>query len=502
VTRAPRETAPVRTAIIVAALKRAGLLVSAGAMPETVTTIADDSRQAAQGSLFVAMRGAGADGHSYLAPAANNGATCAIVEDASAAAAAGLAAIVVRDGRRAAATAAAAFYGEPARALALVGVTGTNGKTTTVGMLRHLLDARDAPSASIGTLGVLTGSAGEPVDGGSGLTTPGPVELQRLLRTLVDRGVSSVAIEASSHALHQHRLDGLAFSAAVFTNLTRDHLDYHLTMDAYLEAKALLIGLLAPGGTAVLNADDAAWRKLPAPPKRLTFGLDSAADVRAAHVRFESRGSTWRLLTPAGEADVHLPLIGDFNIANALGAAGAALALGIPAARIADRLGSLPQVPGRLEIVGEHPTVLRDYAHTPDALERALAALRPFTPGELIVVFGAGGDRDRGKRPLMAEVADRLANRLIVTSDNPRTENPERILDDIVANLPDGRYERIEDRREAIARAIAIADPERDVVLLAGKGHENYQIRGTVKHHFDEREIVGEILSARAGLPR
>ena len=226
--------------------------------------------------------------------------------------------------------------------------------------------------------------------------------------------------------------------------------------------------------------------------------MTARADVRAADVRFEPRVSSWRLVTPDGSADVQLPLIGDFNVANALGAAGAALALGMSAATIAEKLSALPQVPGRLEIVGEHPTVLRDYAHTPDALERALAALRPFTPGKLIVVFGAGGDRDRGKRPLMAQVADRLADRIVVTSDNPRTENPERILDDIVAALPDGRYERLEDRRAAIARAIAIADPARDVILLAGKGHETYQIRGTVKYHFDEREIVTELLAARA----
>jgi UDP-N-acetylmuramoyl-L-alanyl-D-glutamate--2,6-diaminopimelate ligase len=287
------------------------------------------------------------------------------------------------------------------------------------------------------------------------------------------------------------------FAAAVFTNLTRDHLDYHGTMAAYFAAKASLVSHLAEGGVAVVNADDPAWDALPPAPRLVTFGAAGAgADVRAEDVTYGARGSSWRLVTPTGSAPVQLPLIGDFNVANALGAAATAHALGMDAATIAARLGSQPQVPGRLEIIGERPTVLRDYAHTPDALERALDALRPFTPGALIVMFGAGGDRDRGKRPLMAQVAGRLADRVIITSDNPRTEDPERILDDLAAALRPGHFERFEDRRAAIARAIAIADPARDVVLLAGKGHEDYQVRGLVKLPFDEKLIVGEILAA------
>jgi UDP-N-acetylmuramoyl-L-alanyl-D-glutamate--2,6-diaminopimelate ligase len=265
------------------------------------------------------------------------------------------------------------------------------------------------------------------------------------------------------------------------------------------------VHLLAPGGAAIVNADDPAWRALPPAPRLVTFGtFDGAAvatDLSAELVRYTPRGSSWVLATPSGNAPVELPLIGDFNVANALGAAAAAYALGRGPGDIAARLSTMPQVPGRLEIIGEHPTVLRDYAHTPDALERALQAMRPFTPDKLIVVFGAGGDRDRGKRPLMGVNADRFADTVIVTSDNPRTEDPERILDDIVAPLAPARYERIEDRRAAIVRAIALADPARDVVLLAGKGHETYQIRGTVKRHFDEREIVQEILAERRTTP-
>ena len=478
------------------ALARAGQLIEErGATGDVVTGITDDSRQVAPGNCFVAVRGTAGDGHAYLADVERAGASCAIVEDAGATA---LPVLVVREGRVAAAIAAAAFYGEPARALRVVGVTGTNGKTTTVGILRHLLDAEGARAASIGTLGVLVGSAGDPLPGGAGLTTPGPVELQRTLRALVDAGVRSVAMEVSSHALHQQRVLGVAFAAAVFTNLTRDHLDYHGTMDAYLEAKSRLVGLLAPGATAVVNADDAAWARLPTAPHTLRFGLTAGADVRANDVTYSPRGSAGMLHSAAGSLPFRLPLIGDFNVANALGAAAAAIALGEAPATVAARLGTLPQVPGRLEMLREHPTVIRDYAHTPDALERALVALRPFTAGRLIALFGCGGDRDRGKRPLMAIAARDHADRLVVTSDNPRTEDPERIIDEIVAPLAPGSFDRIEDRRAAIAHAIALADPARDVVLLAGKGHETYQIRGRETFPFDEKVIVQELAAAGA----
>ena len=487
---------PVRLAEVTSALERAGLMVTtSGVMPDIVTGISDDSREAKEGSLFVAVRGSERDGHDFLPAAAKAGVGAVIVEDPSRTS---LPAIVVRDGRRAAAVAAAAFYRDPASAMRFIGVTGTNGKTTTVGMLRHLFDEASARSASIGTLGCLVGSAGETLPGTTGsLTTPGPVELQRTLRALADGGVRTVAMEVSSHSLHQRRVEGVRFSAAVFTNLTRDHLDYHGTMEEYFAAKASLVSYLAADGAAVVNADDRAWDALPKAPRRVTFGVSAkTAEVRAEEVTFTAHGSAWRLVTPAGSAPVALPLIGDFNVANALGAAAAAFAIGRSASTIASRLASQPQVPGRLEIVGRNPTVLRDYAHTPDALERALSALRPFTPGALIVVFGAGGDRDRGKRPQMGAIAARLADRVIITSDNPRTEDPERILDDIAAALTPGHFERIEDRRAAIERAIAIADPARDVVLLAGKGHEDYQVRGTTKHPFDEKRIVGEILGA------
>jgi len=488
----------VATATLRDALTRAGLLVELrGTLPESVTAITDDSRRAAAGACFVAVRGALRDGHDFLPQVASAGAAMAIVAaDATTA----LPALAVRDTRAAAAAAAAAFYGEPAQALQLVGVTGTNGKTTTVNLLRHLLDAPEAPAASIGTLGVLLGD-GTPFPGGSGLTTPGPIELQRLLRALVDAGVRRVAMEVSSHALDQQRVGGLSFAAGVFTNLTRDHLDYHGTMEAYFAAKAKLVDLIAADGAIVSNADDRWWDGLPATRRVVRFGLAANADVRADDVRYTPRGSAWLLRQGQASRPVVLPLIGDFNVANALGAAAAALAVGVPFEAIAMKLTTAPQVPGRLELLCEGPTVLRDYAHTPDALQRALAALRPFTPGRLICVFGCGGDRDRGKRPLMALAARDGADHVVVTSDNPRTEDPERILDDVCAPLAAGTYDRIEDRRAAIAHAMQLADPARDVVLLAGKGHETYQIRGTTSYPFDEAAIVRELLPTLRRIP-
>jgi UDP-N-acetylmuramoyl-L-alanyl-D-glutamate--2,6-diaminopimelate ligase len=329
------------------------------------------------------------------------------------------------------------------------------------------------------------------------LTTPGPVDLQRLLRGLVEAGAGSVAMEVSSHALHQRRVEGLEFDAAVFTNLSRDHLDYHESMDEYRAAKARLSEHLAPHGTIVVNADDPSWRALPTHRRRVGFSTHLAsAEVHSRNVVFSPKGSTWTLVIANDSFQVTLPLIGDFNVSNALGAAAAAYAVGLPSATIAQRLSTLPQVPGRLEVVHEQPMVLRDYAHTPDALDRALQAVRPFTGGRLIVVFGAGGDRDRGKRPQMGAIAERLADVAIATSDNPRTEDPESILDDIEAGMQRQNHERIEDRREAIARALDLAGVD-DVVLLAGKGHETYQVRGTEKFPFDEKLIVAQLSRAR-----
>jgi UDP-N-acetylmuramoyl-L-alanyl-D-glutamate--2,6-diaminopimelate ligase len=485
----------VRVADIQAALNSQGLLVGInGDVPENCRGVSDDSRMVERDELFIAVRGWNSDGHDFLDAAAQRGACAAIVEDPTRTS---LPTLVVREGRRAAAIAAAVAYRNPSEGLKLLGVTGTNGKTTTTSIMRHLFDDGGGSSASIGTLGVLVGSEGEVLPGGGGLTTPGPVELQRILRDLVDRGVRTVAMEVSSHSLDQRRVDGLEFDAVVFTNLTRDHLDYHGTMDAYLNAKARLLDYLKRDGAAVINADAPEWGALSPSSRVVTFAMRTDADIRARNARYTSEGSEWTLVTPRSSADVTLPLIGEINIENALAAAAAAFSLGQPADAIATRLSSVPQVAGRLEVISTRPTVVRDYAHTPDALERSLRTARGFTRGKLIVVFGCGGDRDKGKRPLMGEIAEREADYAIVTSDNPRTEEPDAIIDDIEAGMHESKHERVTDRLAAIQRAIDLAE-EGDIVLLAGKGHETYQIRGTTSYPFDEKEIVRELTGSHA----
>jgi UDP-N-acetylmuramoyl-L-alanyl-D-glutamate--2,6-diaminopimelate ligase len=484
-------------ASIRAALHGAGLLVAErGALPETITGIADDSRAVAAGALFLAVRGAERDGHDYLAAAAEKGATAAVVDDPSRTS---LPALVVSDTRRAAAVAATAYFDEPARSLRLVGVTGTNGKTTTVGMLRHLLDEVDARAASIGTLGVLVGGEGEPLDGGSGLTTPGPVELQRVLRALHDRGVRTVAMETSSHALHQRRVEGLEFEAAVFTNLTRDHLDYHGTMEAYFEAKSLLVAHLAPDGVAVINADDPAWESLPRTKRTVHFGTTRAAGVHAADIRCTPDGSRFSLVFDGQPHEVALPMIGDFNVANALAALAVAHALGLDLHDAARSLASAEQVPGRFESIDEGQPfgVIVDYAHTPDSLENVLGAARRLTGGQVISVFGCGGDRDTEKRPLMGRAGADLSDIAVVTSDNPRSEDPDAIIEQIRAGIPDAPHAEVlvdADRRAAIASALRRAE-QGDIVVIAGKGHEQGQeFEDGRKIPFDDRDVARDEL--------
>ena len=482
---------------IVARLSSAGVLVSGVDADVAIEGVADDSRRVAPGDLFCAWTGTDSDGHNYVEAAARAGAVAALVERRVPDVA--IPQVLVRQGREAAAHAAALVYGDPAHELTLVGVTGTNGKTTTVWLLRSLLGARYTP-ASIGTLGIVL-EDGSPLPGSESLTTPGPVDMARALRLLRERGVDAVAMEVSSHALHQGRVAALRYDVGVFTNLTRDHLDYHETLDEYRAAKLRLLDLLRVDGAAVVNADDPAWAGIGRDaPRRLAFSVEGAdAQVRARELRYDALGAHFTLESPEGARHVDLPLLGAYNVQNALAAAAACFALGFTVEQVAAGLAALPQVPGRLERISERPCpVLRDYAHTPDALERALAALRPLVRGRLIVVFGAGGDRDRGKRPLMGAVAAAGADVIVVTSDNPRTEQPEAIIDEIVAGIGDARHVRITDRREAIRYALEVAGPE-DAILLAGKGHETYQILGREKVAFDEREIVQEQLTLLNG---
>ncbi|MCU0621100.1 MAG: UDP-N-acetylmuramoyl-L-alanyl-D-glutamate--2,6-diaminopimelate ligase [Gemmatimonadales bacterium] len=473
------------------ALRRADLLLEAVELPP-LAALAADSRDVVPGALFVAVRGSRTDGHAFVPQAVARGAVAVVVEQRQAVE---VPQVLVRDGRRAAIALARAWHGDPAQSLTLIGVTGTNGKTTTTGLVRHLFNA-DGRAGSIGTLGAFDGAGDEVPSTAGNLTTPGPVDLQATMAALRARGCTHVAMEASSHSLDQGRLDGVPFAAAIYTNFTRDHLDYHGTMEAYLAAKLKLSGLLRSGGVEVVHADEPAWAALAPHAPRVTFGRASGADLRATGLQLDATGSRFRLEGRFGVADVRLPLLGDFNVENALAAAACALGLGEGLAPVAERLQAAPQVPGRMEVVAGHPcAVLRDYAHTPDALERALRTLRPLATGRLIVVFGCGGDRDRGKRPLMGQLAVTLADLPIVTSDNPRTEDPEAILDEIEQGMGAAPRRRITDRRAAIHAALAEAR-RGDVVLLAGKGHETYQVLGTTKHPFDERRIVRDALGS------
>jgi UDP-N-acetylmuramoyl-L-alanyl-D-glutamate--2,6-diaminopimelate ligase len=484
---------PLTYAALLDELRRADLLDTAPSTGPDPGGIGVDSRAIRPGMFYLALRGSQVDGHRFVADAVGRGAGAVLVEAPQQS---GVAEILVRDSHRAALVLGSAWYGHPDRALTLIGVTGTNGKTTTTGLIRHLLN--DAETAgSIGTLGAFDGH-GEAISSTAGsLTTPGPIDLQATLASMLERGVTHVAMEASSHSLDQRRLDGVTFAAGVFTNLTRDHLDYHGTMEAYLSSKLRLSSLLDNAGIEIVNLDDVAWQAMPPRSPRLTFGLHPSADVSASGLILDAAGSRFQLSGRFGTAEVALPLLGDFNVANALAAAATGLALGRPMLEVAQRLSEAPQVPGRMERISETPCiVLRDYAHTPDALERALTSLRPLTAGRLIVVFGCGGDRDRGKRPIMGRLAAELSHLAIVTSDNPRTEHPDSIIDDIEQGMGGMPHLRIPDRLEAIRTALNEGRAG-DTILLAGKGHETYQIVGVERIDFDEREIVQQAVRGK-----
>jgi len=457
--------------------------------------VTDDSRLAEPGWLFCAMSGGSFDGHDFLGRAAHGGAAVALVEQRRERP--GLPQVVVSDSRAAAASAAAVFFAHPWGSMRTVAVTGTNGKTTTVAMLHHLLGALGR-TGSIGTLGAIDPS-GETLAGSEGLTTPGAVDVARWFAALRERGAQAVAMEASSHALHQGRLGEARFDVVIFTTFSRDHLDYHPTMEEYRAAKLRLLEHLKEDGTVVLNADDPAWVGI-STDSTVSYGLEREADVFATGLEQSPAGITFRLHLSDGEYAGRLPLIGRHNVSNALAAAATLHALGTPGGVVAERLATLAQIPGRLERVAApeaRATVLIDFAHTPDALRGCMAALRPITEGRLIAVFGAGGDRDPGKRPEMGAAVAEGADFAIVTSDNPRSESPERIAEEIEAGMGDAPFERILDRRAAIAAALEMSGPG-DVVLLAGKGHERYQETAGVKQPFDERDVVADAIAGLA----
>ncbi len=470
-------------------LRRAGLLVAAPECNAVIKGVTDDSRGVSEGSLFCAVEGTAQDGHDYLVDAAQRGAAAALVSKPCEVS---MPQLVVSDGRAAAAVAAKEWYGHPADRMEIVGVTGTNGKSTTVALIRHLLNP-ESSVGSIGTVGVFDGH-GTKLEGYHALTTPGAVELQRILAELLELQVSTVVMEVSSHGLDQHRIDAIAFRAVAYTNLTHEHLEYHADMASYGATKMRLSRHLESGGLEVVNADDPAWLGLPVRDdvRRATYGLTNDATVTAKDVEYGSAGSQSVFSFEGEELRVELPLLGDYNVSNALAAAATAWWFGVEPGKIAERMASAPAVPGRMErLFSGRCTVLRDYAHTPDGFERALAALRPLTPGRLFLLFGAGGDRDPTKRSEMGGIAAREADVVIITSDNPRTEDPESILDQIEEGMGRSADARLLDREDAIRHAVSMLQ-DGDCLLLAGKGPETYQIVGTEKLWFDEKSVVAE----------
>ena len=464
-------------------------LMGNGAPEVEITGLAYSSRSVSPGTLFFCVPGFTSDGHDFAPDAVERGAAALVCERPLGL---GVPEVVVDDVRAAMGPAAARFYGDPTAALMVVGITGTNGKTTTAFLVRDLLGAAGIQTGLLGTVKQVVGGTEEPFE----RTTPEAIDLQATFRRMLDAGDRACAMEVSSHALELGRASGIQFAAKVFTNLTQDHLDFHETMEAYYLAKRRLFD---EPGTAVVNSDDPYGARLVQElGDAITFGVESGV-YRARDVRFDVAGAQFTAETPDGPVELATRLPGLFNVQNALGAFAATHVMGVDAATAADALSHASRVPGRFEPVeeGQPFGVLVDYAHTPDSLENVLRAARDLTGNRLHVVFGAGGDRDRGKRQVMGDVAARLADRVIVTSDNPRSEDPEAIVAEILAGAgPD--VESQLDRRAAIAMAVGHAGPG-DVVVIAGKGHEQGQeFEGGRKEPFDDVTVAREALNALA----
>jgi UDP-N-acetylmuramoyl-L-alanyl-D-glutamate--2,6-diaminopimelate ligase len=466
-----------------------------------VDGLAFHSAEVRAGNLFFAIRGAKNDGTLYAQQAVARGAIAVVAEEALAVP---VPVLVVDNGRIALADAARYYYRDPSRALSVVGVTGTNGKTTTAHLIRGCLQADRRQVGLLGTIAYEFGGRRIPAAN----TTPDPVRIHGYLREMADRFASACVMEVSSHSLDQDRVHGVRFATGVFTNLTQDHLDYHQNMDAYRKAKARLFQGLQPGAAAVLNRDDRSSEAMAgelAPGVRtIWFGLSPDAEVRAEHVRLGPDGTRFTIVMPHGRVELFLRLVGLHNVRNALAAAAAALSLGASELTVAAALEDARPVPGRLELVeapigGALPVrTFVDYAHTPDALEQVCSTLAELSEGRLHVVFGCGGDRDRSKRAPMAAAVARHAHFAYLTSDNPRSEDPEAILDDMARGLHGGKSEshRVADRAEAIRAAVTNAAPG-DTILIAGKGHETYQVFKDSVVPFDDRLVAARALAAR-----
>jgi UDP-N-acetylmuramoyl-L-alanyl-D-glutamate--2,6-diaminopimelate ligase len=493
-------------------LSQVGLPIPSSLANPELQSISCDSRRISAGTLFLGLPGTTVDGGRFWRQVLADGAAAAVISQAAALAdppGTGDTVVVVPDSVALwVGELASAFWHHPSQRLRLIGVTGTNGKTTTTHLIEHLAAHTGRPAALFGTLVNRWPSHSVTAQH----TTAFADQLQSQLAQAVEAGAMVGAMEVSSHALDQQRVAGCRFSGAVFTNLTQDHLDYHPSMEEYFAAKAQLFASPLLQGGAVINSDDP-WGARLAEQLRAAgtpcwrSSLESSeAELTIRDLRMAAEGVRGVLHTPEGSGSFHSPLVGRFNLMNLLQAVGILQLQGLPLPSLLEAIPSFRGVPGRMERVpappaSQSPAVLVDYAHTPDGLENALAACRPFTRGRLICVFGCGGDRDRGKRPQMGEIAARLADQVVVTSDNPRTEDPKRILDDVIAGIPATSSPVVEvDRAKAIAEAIAAATAD-DLVLIAGKGHEDYQILGTTKIHFDDREEAEKALRSRRDLP-
>lgn len=484
-----------------------------GSLDREIDGIAAHSTEVTRDDIFVAIRGFTHDGHAFVPDAVARGAAAVVVEH-PAVVPPGITTVRVADTRYALGLLSSAFYGHPSRALRLIGVTGTNGKGTTAHVIEALLRAGGYRCGVMGTIGAKLGDQTLTL----ARTTPEANELQMLLRRMVDARCNSAVMEVASHALALHRVAGCRFHGGVFTNLTQDHLDFHKTLAEYAAVKRRLFELVEPTGIAVVNADDpyGAMMRAAARAPVLTYGIEQPADIRAESIRLALHKTQYLLSTPAGQRQVQTPLHGRFNVYNVLAAVAVAHAEGVGLDHIVEALAHFEGVPGRFEMIdeGQQFAVVVDYAHTPDGLANVLRAGAEVVDGRTIVVFGCGGDRDRTKRPLMGRIAAALADEVIVTSDNPRSEPPAAIIEEIVAGLnggpprldaragerpPSGKLGHVEvepDRRKAIFRAIELAGPD-DIVLIAGKGHEPYQEISGIRHPFDDRAVAREALRQR-----
>lgn len=464
-----------------------------------ISSIENDSRNIQKGSLFICIKGFNVDGHDYAALAVQNGAVAIIAEkelDLS------VPVIVVPDSKRAMAVLADAYFRQPSRQLHLIGITGTNGKTTISHLIEKIISDSGKKTGLIGTMYTKIGRKEYEVKN----TTPDSLTLQKIFNQMVDEGVNSTVMEVSSHALDEGRVHGCDFNIAVFSNLTQDHLDYHKTMEAYKNAKGLLFSQLGscfqhnPPKYAILNNDDEATRSYirSTAAHILTFGIDRKSDLQAKNIQMTSSGTTFELISPFGIHIVSMQLIGKFSVYNVLASIGAGIATGIPIEQIIQSIKEVQGVSGRFETVdaGQDFSVIVDYSHTPDSLKNALTTVKQFAKKRVFVIIGCGGDRDRSKRPIMAEIACRFSSDPIFTSDNPRSEDPKQILLDMEDGVQGYQYKTIIDRKEAIHYAVKAASAG-DVILIAGKGHETYQLIGNQMIHFDDREVAKEAIKGR-----